>query len=272
MNITRIAILGVAAIAAGAAALLVRGMVGGGTQKAEAGPPTNLVTSEVLVATRAIEPGRALTADAVQWQAWPKSAIASGFVTKDARPDIEKVIAGMVTRAPLVQGEPVTEAKIVKAGNASFMAATIAPGNRGISIPVSAETGAGGFILPNDRVDVILTQEVEGNGIKLAQSKTILRDVRVLAIDQVLKQEDDQRSVVAKTATLEVTPREAELVAQAGSLGKLAVALRALGDDVEVVDAGVSDVDKPRGSNVTVIRYGVATQSPTVNNTAGTSE
>jgi pilus assembly protein CpaB len=271
MNITRIAILGVAAIAAGAAALLVRGMIGGGTQQAEAGPPAHLVTTEVLVATRAIEPGRALSADTVQWQPWPKTAVADGFITKDARPDMEKVIAGMVTRAPLVEGEPVTEKKIVRAGNASFMAATIAPGNRGISIPVTAETGAGGFILPNDRVDVILTQELDGNGVKLAQSKTILRDVRVLAIDQVLKQEDDQQSVVAKTATLEVTPQEAELVAQAGALGKLSVALRALGDDVEVVDAGVSNVEKPRGSSVTIIRYGLATQTRTTN-IAGTSE
>jgi pilus assembly protein CpaB len=265
MNITRIAILGVAAIAAGAAALLVRGMVGGGTQPAEAGPPAHLVTTEVLVAARAIEPGRALTSDAVQWQAWPKTAIADGFITKDARPDIETVIKGMVSRAPMVDGEPVTEAKIVRAENASFMAATIKPGNRGISIPVTAETGAGGFILPNDRVDVILTLELDVNGVKVAKTKTVLRDVRVLAIDQVLKQEDDQQSVVAKTATLEVTPKAAELVAQAGSMGKLSVALRALGDDVEVVDlAGVENSEAPKGTNVTVIRYGLTAQQQTV--------
>ena len=257
MNITRIAILGVAAIAAGAAALLVRGMLGGGTPQVAASQPV-ISTTEVLVAARPIEAGRALDAEAVRWAAWPTSALSDELLTKEAHPDLEKIVEGAVSRAPLVEGEPLTETKYVRADNASFMAATLTPGNRAISIPVTAETGAGGFILPNDRVDVIMTREFDVNGRNEVETATILRDVRVLGIDQILKQEEDQQAVVAKTATLEVTPAEAELVAQADALGTLSVSLRALGDDVEVAGGGISSLQRPQaGRPVTIFRYGL---------------
>jgi pilus assembly protein CpaB len=272
MNITRIAILGVAAIAAGAAALLVRGMLGGGTPEASATPSRNLATVEILVAAKPIEPGRRLEQENVRWEAWPKDAIGTSFLSKETHPDLAKAIEGAVARAPLVEGEPITEAKFVRAESASFMSATLTPGNRAISIPVSAETGAGGFILPNDRVDIIMTQEVDLGGVKAAQSKTILRDVRVLAIDQALKQEGDQAAVVGKTATLEVAPSEAELVAQAEALGKLSVSLRALGEDVELVDTAASAPEKPTANTVTIIRYGVASKTRTGNTTTAKPE
>jgi pilus assembly protein CpaB len=257
MNITRIAILGVAAIAAGAAALLVRGMLGGGTQEVVAAQ-VNYATTEVLVAARPIEAGRNLDADAVRWVAWPQAAVTEGLITKETHPELDDVIMGSVTRAPLVEGEPLTETKYVKADNASFMAATLTPGNRAISIPVTAETGAGGFILPNDRVDVIMTREFDLNGRTEVETATILRDVRVLGIDQIMRQEEDQQAVVVKTATIEVTPAEAELVAQADALGTLSVALRALGDDVEVAGGGISSLSRPQvGRPVQIFRYGL---------------
>src|SRR5687768_5046812 len=243
---TRIAILAVAAIAAGGAALLVRGMLGGGTPQVAAQPV--IATTEVLVAARPIEAGRALDAEAVRWAAWPTTALSDELITKEAHPDLEKVVEGTVSRAPLVEGEPLTETKYVRAENASFMAAMLTPGNRAISIPVTAETGAGGFILPNDRVDVILTRErpsmLNVGGAPEVETATILRDVRVLGIDQILKQEEDQQAVVAKTATIEVTPSEAEIVAHADALGTLSVALRALGDDVEVVSNGINTLER----------------------------
>jgi pilus assembly protein CpaB len=265
MNITRIAILAVAAIAAGAAALLVRGMLGGGTAEVQAGPPQEFATTEILVAARPIEAGRALDADSVRWAAWPQSAVTGELITKQANPELEKVIEGTVSRAPLVEGEPLTEAKFVHSESANFLAATITPGNRAISIPVSAETGAGGFILPNDRVDVIMTREIEMGGTTQVETATILRDVRVLGIDQIVRQEEDQQSVVAKTATLEVTPAEAELVAQAEGLGTLSVALRALGDDVEVASSdGVTSLSSLQGGAggtpgrpIKIFRYGL---------------
>src|SRR5882672_5366989 len=196
MNVTRIAILGVAAIAAGAAALLVRGMLGGGTPTSQAAAPPPAITSDVLVASKDIAPGHALTVDLVRWEAWPKSAVSSTLITKDAQPDMAKAVEGAVVRAPLVSGQPITDASIVRAGSAGFLAATIKPGMRAIGVPVTAETSAGGFILPNDRVDVVLTRDVTGNStLKLFVSGTILRDVRVLAIDQTSHQEKDQQSV-----------------------------------------------------------------------------
>jgi pilus assembly protein CpaB len=266
MNVMRIAILGVAAIAAGAAALLVRGMLGGGTPTSQAAAPPVAITTDVLVASKDIGPGHVLSVDLVRWDAWPKSAVSSTLITKDAQPDMGKAVAGAVVRAPLVAGQPITDASIVHAGGAGFMAATIKPGMRAIGVPVTAETSAGGFILPNDRVDVVLTRDISGGngGLKKFESGIILQDVRVLAIDQIAHQEKDQQSVVGKTATLELTPAQAELLAQSQQSGILSLVLRALGDsDGEPVANDTlhrrplvarTNSDK---SAVTVFRYGV---------------
>ena len=267
MNVMRIAILGVAAITAGAAALLVRGMLGGGTPTSQAAAPPVAITSDVLVASRDIVPGHILSVDLVRWDPWPKSAVSATLITKEKQPDISKAIAGAVVRSPLVAGQPITDASIVRAGSAGFMAATIKPGMRAIGVPVSAETSAGGFILPNDRVDVVLTRDMSGGnggGQKNFISHIILQDVRVLAVDQVAHQEKDQQTVVGKTATLELTPSQAELLAQSQQSGILSLALRALGDSegepvainaprrVPLV-AGAG----PDRSAVTVFRYGI---------------
>lgn len=263
MNHKRIAVLGVAAIAAGIAALLVRGMLGGGTQDVQASLfPEEYVTVEILVAVEAIAPGRRLSEDAVRWQTWLESSVAAEFMTSEDYPEIAEAIDGAVVRAPLVAGEPITETKIVRAGNASFMAATITSGKRAMAIPISEELGAGGFVLPNDRVDVILTREVERDETMFFQSNMILQDVRVLASDQVLHQEDDQQFKIASTVTLELSLFESVLIAQAQATGVLSLALRALGDNAEVVVRGSSSLVRSRANGVTVIRYGIA------NNTA----
>jgi pilus assembly protein CpaB len=266
MNVTRIAILGVAAIAAGAAALLVRGMLGGGTTASQASLPPPAITSDVLVAAKDIAPGHALSVDLVRWEAWPKSAVSSTLITKDAQPDMAKAVEGVVVRAPLVNGQPITDASIVRAGAAGFLAATIKPGMRAIGMSVTAQTSAGGFILPNDRVDVVLTRELPGSANpKQYVSETILRDVRVLAVDQTAHQEKDQQSVVAKTATLEMSQDQAELIAHAEQSGVLSLTLRALGDSAG--DPATGNAVRPRpariaASNgeknaVVVFRYGV---------------
>jgi pilus assembly protein CpaB len=257
MNVTRIAILGVAALAAGAAVLLVRGMLGGGTPPVEASAQTTAVTTtDVLVASQALQPGQKLEVEMVRWDAWPKAAVTPSLITRDIQPDLDAATKGAVVRAPLVAGEPVTDEKIARAGSASFLAATIAPGKRAISISISAESGAGGFILPNDRVDVLLTRDVSQGNIKTFRSEAILRDVRVLAIDQILRQEKDQQSAVGKTATLELGPLESEMISQAQASGTLSLALRALGDNATKGDE-VSQLDRG-GSDVSVIRYGVS--------------
>jgi len=273
MNITRFAILGVALIAGIAAAMLMYGMLGGGTPPTQAAAPPTTTTVDVLVASKDIAPGHALDADLVRWEAWPKGAASGGLITRAAQPDIAKAVAGAVVRAPLVSGQPITDASIVRAGSAGFMAATIKPGMRAVGVPVTAETSAGGFILPNDRVDVVLTRDMSGgSGAKNFESRTILRDVRVLAIDQTAHQEKDQQSVVGKTATLELSPQQAELVAQSQQMGVLSLALRALGDSKGEAVAGNAPpsrrpVSFPVASGtratVEVFRYGVLRSAET---------
>jgi pilus assembly protein CpaB len=258
MNVNRIAILGAAAIAAGAAAFLVRGMLGGGTSQSEASiPATNYATVDVLVAGSDIDAGKPLTVNDVRWQAWPKNALAPAYTTRASQPDINKAVEGSVVRAPLFSGEPITAAKVIKAQNASFMSATLTPGRRAVSIKVEAETTAGGFILPNDRVDVVQTREVGARGDHNFQSITILRDIRVLAIDQTAKPDQNTQSAVGKTATLELDEGQAELIAQAQAAGTLSLTLRALGD----VETALRDENQGRArvsGTVNVIRYGVA--------------
>lgn len=261
MNVTRIAILGVAAIAAGAAALLVRGMLGGATPQVEASVPApSLPTVEVLVASKEIEPGRALEADAVRWDVWPQTSVAEAFITKTEQPDIGKAIEGYIVRAPIVTGQPITESFVVRADKAGFLAALIKPGMRAVSIVVSPESAAGGFILPNDRVDIIITREIENEGgPRAVRSDTILRDVRILAIDQTSQTQvskDGQQWAVGKTATLELTPAQAELVGHAARQGGLSLALRALGDNRQLPvyalgEGGTED------SGIKIIRAGV---------------
>jgi pilus assembly protein CpaB len=268
MNLMRFAILGVAFIAAAAAVLLARGMMGGGTPVTQAAPAP-VTTIEILVASKDIAPGHSLDADLVHWESWPKKSVpAVGFITKETQPDLTKAVIGVVVRAPLVSGQPVTEASIVHAGATGFLAATIKPGLRAIGVPVNADTSAGGFILPNDRVDVVLSRDVSaGTGFKNFESQTILRDVRVLAVDQTAQPAKDQQSVVGKTATLELTPDQAELLARSQQMGILSLALRALGDSsgepvAEVAkkkEAPAILAPRPdrRNNTVNVIRFGV---------------
>src|SRR4051812_5194259 len=156
MNRSRIIVLSLAAFAAGAAALLARGFLGGGTVPVQA-QPAAVSTVGVLVASSNIEPGRPVKPDMVRWQPWPKSSVDSTFLTEEGNPPVDQLVKGAVTRAPIVAGEPLTNTKMVHSDAASFMSAMLTPGMRAVSIPITTESGAGGFILPNDRVDVILT-------------------------------------------------------------------------------------------------------------------
>ena len=259
MNVTRIAILGVAAVAAGAAALLVRGMLGGETPPASATLPAPvLATADVLVAAKEIAPGRALDVESVRWETWPQTSVTDAFITKTEQPDTAKAVEGYVVRAPLLVGQPITEAFVVRADQAGFLAALIKPGMRAVSIVVNPETGAGGFILPNDRVDVILTRDLPDEGAdKKIRSDTILRDVRVLAVDQTSQTQvsKDAQWAIGKTATLELTPNQSEMVGQAAREGSLSLALRALGDNrqlpVYALGQGVEE------NSIRVFRAGV---------------
>lgn len=262
MNSSRVVILGVAALAAVAAAMLARGLLGGGTAQVKAAALPPPATEEVLVAASDLQPGKALSAGSVRWEEWPKGAVDSSFITHQTAPDLSRVTTGAVVRAPLVSGEPLTQSKIVHADAAGIMAAMVDQGMRAVSIPVTVDNTAGGFILPNDRVDVILTALVSETPRRYGAG-TLLQDVRVLAVDQTYE-DKDQKSVLAKTATLEVTPHQAELLARAQATGTLSLALRALGDSGAHAAAqpGASADNGDTAGPMSIIRYGFGRTNP----------
>ena len=261
MNTPRLVVLGLAAVAAGGAAFLARGFLGGGTPKVAAAVPPPVTTSQVLVASADLVPGRAVTPDQVRWQSWPKGSVDPSFITDVSAPSIDAVLKGTVVRSPMVAGEPITQTKIIHADQAGLMSATLTPGMRAVSIQISIASLAGGFIQPNDRVDLVLTAD----GGKKFRATTILRNVRVLAIDQAFDNAKSQKPVSdVKTATLELTPQQAERVTRAQASGVLSLSLRSM---VEQVADGQGRVAAARAKfnnneaadsgEVSVIRYGV---------------
>jgi pilus assembly protein CpaB len=263
MNTQRLVVLGLAVVAAGGAALLVRGMLGGGTPAVQANAQPPIPISQVLVANSNLTPGQALTPDLVRWEKWPTKSVDASFITQETAGDAEAAVKGTVVRAPILSGQPISTIAVVHGEKSGFMAATLGDGMRAVSIPISADSGAGGFILPNDRVDVILTRKLEGSGQGRGIARTILSDLRVLAVDQTFSQEKDTRTVVGKTATVEVTPDQAEAIAGAAMSGQLSLALRPLSDlKLATVDGGVKHRRSATAEGpVSVIRYGMSGRS-----------
>jgi pilus assembly protein CpaB len=254
MNTARIVVLTIAVGAGGVAAYLASGS----DPKAPAEPVVQLQTVDVLVAKNDIGLGQSVTADDVQWQTWPAATASSNnFMRRNERPEATKDVIGSIARSPFIAGEPIREPKLVKPNGSGFMAAILPTGMRAVSTEISPETGAGGFILPNDRVDVILSKREknpEKGSPDLVLAEIILSNIRVLAIDQAPKEKDGQNAVVGKTATLELKPDQAELLARARQSGTLSLALRSIVD----VNAPEKPVDAvKRGDGVNVVRYGI---------------
>jgi pilus assembly protein CpaB len=261
MNTARIVVLTIAVGAGGIAAYLASGS---DNKPAPAEPVAQLQTVDVLVARSDIGLGQRVTPEDLQWQTWPATTASNSFIRRNERPDATTQITGSIARAPFIAGEPIREPKLVKAVGSGFMAAILPTGMRAISTEISAETGAGGFILPNDRVDVILSKRDKNpdrTGPDLVTSETILANVRVLAIDQAPKEKDGQNAVVGKTVTLELKPEQAETLARSRQTGTLALALRSI-TDVNMVE-NRSDDNLRRSDNINVVRYGITTQTTT---------
>jgi pilus assembly protein CpaB len=257
MNTARIVVLAIA-LGAGSVALY---LASGANEPAPAPQVAQLPTTDVLVAKADIAMGQTLGADDVQWQSWPASAAGAAVIRRNDRPEASTQIAGSIARSPFIAGEPIREPKLVRANGAGFMAAVLPAGMRAVSTEISPETGAGGFILPNDRVDVILSKRERGadrGGIEVVNSEIILSNIRVLAIDQAPREKDGQNTVVGKTATLELKPDQAELLARARQSGTLSLALRAL-VDVNVVEPKVDEANNGKRDAINIIRYGVPT-------------
>lgn len=242
MKTARIIVLAIALGAGGIAAYLVSGS---DNKPAPVAPVAQLPTVDVLVAKSDIGLGQTVKPEDLQWQTWPAATASSNFIRRTDRPDATTQIAGSIARAPLIAGEPIREQKLVKADGSGFMAAILPSGMRAISTEISPETGAGGFILPNDRVDVILSEHQKNtenpSAPDLVVSETILPNVRVLAIDQAPKEKDGQNAVLGKTVTLELRPDQAEKLARSRQMGTLTLALRSIADLKNAVEARVDD-------------------------------
>jgi pilus assembly protein CpaB len=260
MTPARIAILAVAVVAGGIAAYLVSG-----SDDKPAPPVAQLPTVDVLVAKNEIGLGQTVKPDDLQWQTWPAASASGTFIKRTERPEATNQIKGMIARAPFIAGEPIREPKLVKADGSGFMAAILPTGMRAVSTEISPETGAGGFILPNDRVDVLLTKR-DKNADKAASeavnSEIILSNVRVLAIDQAPKEKEGQSALVGRTVLLELKPEQAETLARSKQMGTLSLALRSIAD-VNMVEESDEDGRQRsrRGESINVVRYGVV--SPT---------
>jgi pilus assembly protein CpaB len=261
MNTARIVVLAVALGAGGIAAYLASGSA---DKPAPTAPVAQLATIDVLVAKSDIALGQTLKPEDLQWQTWPAANASNTFIRRSEHPDAANQTAGSIARAPFIAGEPIREQKLVRADGSGFMAAILPAGMRAISTEISPETGAGGFILPNDRVDVILTKREKSadanNTQDVVVSAVLLTNIRVLAIDQAPKERDGQNTVVGKTVTLELKPEQTSMLSAARQAGTLSLALRSIAD-VNVVDIA-PEISK-RGNSINIVRYGIHNSTTT---------
>ncbi|TGQ31074.1 Flp pilus assembly protein CpaB [Mesorhizobium sp. M00.F.Ca.ET.216.01.1.1] len=197
-------------------------------------PVQQVSFQEVLVADRDIARGSSLDETNIRWQSWPEDAMTAVLISRSSRPDALKDLAGSVVSSGFVAGEPIRDEKLGKPGS-GYLAVLLPSGKRAVAVRITAENTAGGFILPNDRVDVVHTTSKPGagEGDMESVSRTILTNVRVLAVDQTASESDTGTTVVGKTATLEVDPHQVEIVTASEHSGILSLALRAAADDDE---------------------------------------
>ncbi len=262
MSKMRIAILGLAAGSAVMAGLLAKGFIGA-KPEVEKVEINTTKTVDVLIASKDILLGDRLGDGAAEWKAWPVDNVSSAMITRDEMPDARESLATARAKTMFFAGETIIDKKLVMAGETGFMSAILPKGMRAISVAISAQSSAGGFILPNDRVDVILTRKVND----LTTAETVLSNVRVLAINQTYRQEkegDSPTIAEGKTATLELDPRQTEIIALIESSGELSLALRSMAENEGKNAAQLGPTlserysGKKAGSTDTLyVRYGV---------------
>ena len=259
MKAARLVVLGIALAAGGLAALLA-----GRSENPEPAPApvVQLETVDVLVAKSEIGRGTAVKPDELGWQTWPAASAGPNFIRKPDRPDAIEQLSGSIARGSFSTGEPIQEARLIKAGASGYLAAVLPSGMRAVSTEISAETSAGGFVIPGDSVDVILTRrdhaaEKQGGGEAFV-SETILSNARVLAIDQTVDDPQGQKTMIGKTVTLELNPSQAEALVLGKQLGTLSLSLRSIVDT-----APGDDIDRNanRGNGINMVRFGVTTKA-----------
>lgn len=237
MSRSRILILLVAAGCGLLALLLLFGNFGEAPpeQPVAVAPPSSM---QVLIVTKDIAIGERLGAGTMEWRDWPRENVAGFMITRDARPDALAEFENSRARVPMLLGQPVSERSVVRASQGNLMSNMVGKGLRALAIRISDRTAGSGFILPNDRVDIISTVRVdidtdtgEDDRRTLVFSRVILTNVRVLSINQALVPQGDSPAFSdLQTAVIEVDPRMAELVTRSESQGELSLALRSVAD------------------------------------------
>lgn len=256
MDAKRVALLIGALVIAIATALIARNMfsASGSPLVNAAAMPDGPDTPHVLVAVKALPVGTIVDAESFRFQPWPKDLVEEAYYLQGkVNP---QSLAGSVIRNPITTGQPLTQGALINPGDRGFLAAALGAGMRAITVPVNAQSSVSGFIFPGDRVDMVLTQSVigGGDGEPLKVSETIVRNVRVLATDQrtdVLGPDGKPQVQAFTNVTLEVTPKIAEKVAVAQTVGALSLSLRSLADNASELDAAIASEggDLPDGSD-----------------------
>lgn len=245
MNVTRIAVLGVALVAGVGAFFMM--MNGNRSDPVQIVQPEREKTIRILVADRDFQRGERLTADAVRWEEWPEKAMSEAYITEASGGDpaeLEKAVA----RSLIVANEPIIETKIVRAGSSGLLAAVLQPGMRAVTMRITPETGVSGFILPGDRVDIYYS---EANDSNRTVTDIIFEDVRVLAINTVYSENPEMPVIEGANATIELSPEDAEFfINSRASRGQMSFALRSVFVDED------GQAKQRRDQSVKVIRYG----------------
>ena len=260
--------ISIAGVSALLAFVMVKGMLN--KPKEEKRVEFTLTSTQVLVARADIGLGQITNESLFRWQTWPSDA-SQGFITDKGGRDAMRQLSGAIARAPIMAGEPITANKLVKAGQGGVLAAILPPGMRAISTKIKEETAVGRLILPNDHVDVILIRRLRSkSGGEDFVSDTLFRNVRVLAIGQQIETKEGKKSAegTANTATLELTPRQSEMLALANSLGEISLSLRSIADldaSGKGPEQGEDLTKSKNGSAIRVLRYGVRSRAYGVN-------
>ncbi|ESW83314.1 Flp pilus assembly protein CpaB [Mesorhizobium sp. LSJC268A00] len=236
MPASRLIILGVAVAAAGGAGYVAKNMVAVPPQQVVVDAPQApaIALQDVLVLSGDVPMGSPLENN-LSWESWPSDGINANFITRAAEPEAREKLKGSVARMAMYTGEPLRRSKLIGEGQ-SFMSSILPTGMRAVATAISADTSAGGFILPNDFVDVIMTRRSDtGNGGSGFTTETILKNIRVLAIDQTIQEDEEgKKTRVGQTATLELTPQQAEIITVAQQMAdRLTLALRSITDNKE---------------------------------------
>lgn len=252
MDVRKLVLLVGALVIAGITAVMAKNMFSGATAPQAQAVPAAPAGPQVLVATRSLPVGTILDPESVRFQPWPEKLVQSAYFVRGQAGTDPGELLGTVVRSEITAGQPVTHGALVRPGERGFLAAALGPGMRAITVPVTATSGVAGFVFPGDRVDIVLTQEVAGggDGSPLKASETIIRNIRVLATDQRTSARDEEGKQIPQrisTVTFEATPKIAEKIAVAQTLGELSLSLRSIADNTAELERAIAsgEIDVP---------------------------